>query len=352
MTSPETASRLTALRVIDANLNRIGEGLRLLEDIARLMLNDSRLTQQLKNMRHDILEHDLSFNRQLLQSRDSEGDVGIDIKALGQEKQKDLPLVAVANSRRVQESLRAIEELAKIPGINLDSNKFKQARFDLYTIEQTLVSRLLRRDKAKRIYGLCVILDNQVLKESPIELVTQAIAGGARAVRLHDKVTAKKELLPLATALQNLCSERDVLFIIDEHLDLALAVNADGLHVEPDGLPIEVTRRLLPIDKILGCSVTTVKQALAAQSEGADYVAIGPIYPTGGKKTARVAGLKTLSQIRKAITLPIVAMGDINKDNTKEVMAAGADSVAIVVAGLEEEIQKEAQQIAVQFEEQ
>ena len=136
------------LRIIDASLNRIGEGLRLLEDIARLMLDDDALTQQLKTMRHEILESGLSFQQRLLQSRDSEGDVGIDIEAAGGEKQRDLPTTMVANSRRVQESLRVLEELAKIPGAGLDSEKFKHARFSLYTIEQKLLSRLLSQDKA------------------------------------------------------------------------------------------------------------------------------------------------------------------------------------------------------------
>ncbi len=104
------------LRVIDANLNRAGEGLHLLEDIARLMLNDGGLTQQLKTIRHEILRGDWSFNQQLVQSRNSEGDVGVEIEAPGEVKERELPIMVVANARRVQESLRILEELAKIPG--------------------------------------------------------------------------------------------------------------------------------------------------------------------------------------------------------------------------------------------
>ncbi len=104
------------LRIIDASLNRVGEGLRLLEDIARLLLNDATLTQQLKTVRHELLRGDYSFHQQLLQFRDSEGDVGIDIEVPGEEKERELPVVLVANARRVQESLRVLEELAKIPG--------------------------------------------------------------------------------------------------------------------------------------------------------------------------------------------------------------------------------------------
>jgi len=338
MTSPE----LKTLRIIDANLNRIGEGLRLLEDLARLILNDAMLTEQLKTMRHKILESDWSFNQQLLQSRNAQGDVGINIEA-PEGKERELPTMVVANSRRVQESLRTIEELAKMPNVKLDPEKFKQARFNLYTIERNLLSKLLRQDKVKRIPGLYVIIDTQALKgRSHVEVAGQVIRGGAKTIQLRDKIQCKKELLPIAEQLKNLCAEHNVLFIIDDYLDLALAVDADGLHLGEDDLPIKVARKLLPIDKILGCSTIAVDQAVTAQSGGADYITIGSIYPTPSKETAEVVGLERLRQIRQAVTLPLVAIGGITKDNAAEAMAAGADSVAVISAVLQAEAPEEA----------
>jgi len=347
MTSQESASSKT-LRIIDANLNRIGEGLRLLEDIARLMLNDVTLTQQLKTMRHELLKSDWSSQQQLLQSRNSEGDVGINLEARGEEKQRELPIMVVANSRRVQESLRTLEELAKIPGTELDSEKLKQARFDLYTIEQKLLSRLLRRDKIKRLTGLYVIIDTQALKgRSPVEAASQAIRGGARTIQLRDKLGNKKELLPVAQQLRNLCAEHNVLFIVNDYLDLALATDADGLHLGQDDLPIPVARKLLPIDKIVGCSTSSVEQAIAAESDSADYVAVSAIYPTPSKETEKVVGLERLRQIRQVVSLPVVAIGGITRDNAAEVMAAGADSVAVISAVLQaEDIEKAARELA------
>ena len=355
MTPPEAIPGQT-LRIIDANLNRIGEGLRLLEDLARLLLNDTSLTQQLKTMRHEILKGDWPFHQQLLQARNSEGDIGITLEVPGEEKQRELPIMVVANARRVQESLRIMEELAKIPGTipKLDPEKFKQARFNLYTIEQALLSKLLRQDKTKRLSGLYAIIDTQALKgHSQIEVVSQVIYGGAKTIQLRDKLRNKKELLPIAQQLRNLCAEHNVLFIVNDYLDLAIAADADGLHLGQDDLPVKVARKLLPIDKILGGSTTSVDQAMTAQSEGADYIAVGSIYPTTSKETARVIGLETLRQIRQAVTLPLVAIGGINKDNAGEVMAAGADSVAVISAILEAEDTKEAaRQIAVQVETQ
>jgi len=338
MTSPESKT----MRIIDANLNRIGEGLRLLEDLARLILNDATLSQQLKTMRHGILEKDWSFNQQLLQARDSEGDVGINIEAPEGEK-RELTTMVVANSRRVQESLRTIEELAKLPDVKLDPDKFKQARFDLYTIEQNLLSRLLRQDKVKRLPGLYVIIDTPALKgRSHVEVASQAIRGGAKVVQLRDKIQSKKELLPIAEQLKKLCAEHDVLFIMNDHFDLALAVDADGLHLGQDDLPVKAARKLLPIDKILGRSARTVDQAVAAESEGADYIAVGSMYPTPTKETAQVVGPERLRQIRQTVTLPLVAIGGINKDNAAEVMAAGADSLAVIRAVVQAEAPEEA----------
>ncbi len=355
MPSPEAISGQT-LRIIDANLNRIGEGLRLLEDTARLLLNDASLTQQLKTIRHELVTGDPSFNQQLLQARNSEGDVGINIEAPEQEKPRELPLMVVANSRRVQESLRTVEELAKLPGITpkLNSEKFKQARFNLYTIERNLLSRLLRQDKIKHIPGLYAIIDTQALKgRSHLEVASQIIRGGAKTIQLRDKLLSKKELLPIAQQLKELCVEHNVLFIVNDYPDIALAADADGLHLGQNDLPTRVAGKLLPIDKILGCSTTTVDQAVTAESEGADYIAVGSIYPTTSKGTAKVIGLDGLRQIRQAVSLPLVAIGGITQDNAAEVIAAGASSVAVISAILQAESPEEAaRQIVARIEAQ
>jgi thiamine-phosphate pyrophosphorylase len=332
----EETSRQT-LRLVDANLNRASEGLRVLEDIARLMLNEAALTQQLKTMRHKLVRGDSDFQQQLLDSRDSVADVGRDTEAPGEEKGRDLSLVLVANSRRVQESLRVLEELAKMPALadKLDSEKFKQARFNLYTLEQALMSKILRQEKTKRLSGLYVIIDTPTLQgRRHVEVARQAIRGGAKIIQLRDKTLRKKELLPIAHELKNLCTEQGVFFIMNDYLDLALETEADGLHLGQEDLPVSVARKLLPIDRIVGCSTTTVEEARAAQAEGADYIAVGSIFPTSSKETAEVVGLKRLHQVRTAVSVPLVAIGGITKDNVAEVIATGANAVAVISAVL------------------
>jgi len=351
--TPEAMSR-QRLRLIDANLNRAGEGLHLLEELARLVLNDANLTQKLKTIRHGILRGDLSFNQQLIQSRNSESDVGVAIEAPGEKKYRELPIMVVANARRVQEALRILEELAKIPDTTpkLDAEKFKQARFSLYTIEQELLSRLSRQDKTRNLTGLYAIIDSQALgSRKHLEVASQLIRGGAKAIQLRDKLSSKDKLLPIAQQLKKLCSGSGVLFIVNDYLDLALASGADGLHLGQEDLPLAVARKLLPIDVILGISVTTVKQARAAEADGADYIALGSIYPTSSKEKPKVVGLERLRQVRQAVSLPLVAIGGISKENVAEVAAAGAEAVAVITAVLKaKDVAEAAREIIAGFE--
>lgn len=135
-------------RIIDASFNRASEGLRVLEDIARMILNDAALSEQLKNLRHRLNSETAAFYQELLQSRNSEGDVGKDIEVQEIEKGKEIPSVLVANAKRVQESLRTLEEMAKIPDVSqkLNYDTFKQLRFEIYTVEKQLMGKLAAKD--------------------------------------------------------------------------------------------------------------------------------------------------------------------------------------------------------------
>lgn len=282
--------------MIDANLNRSSEGLRVLEDVARFLLNDAELSRRLRTLRHDLARQTESLSVGLLSQRDSEHDVG---RLHPKDKEPTTEVTSLqglldlvtANAKRVEESLRVIEELAKLPEMNsmLNSASFEQTRFALYTLERDLISRISRRDKAERISGLYVILDRQFLAgRDELEIATQIIEGGAKAIQLRDKQSKKREMLLVAQKLQKLCSQAGVLFVINDYLDLAMAVDADGLHIGQEDLPLLVVRRQLPIDKIVGCSVTTVSQATKAQNDGADYIAVGSVFPTTTKKQVAV----------------------------------------------------------------
>jgi thiamine-phosphate pyrophosphorylase len=321
------------LRIIDASLNRIGEGLRVLEEYARFSLDDTVLTQQLKNLRHRLVRVDKKLQSQLLRGRDSAGDIGADMEVPGENKQRDIAGSISANARRVQESLRVMEELARDPELNLETNTYKQARFELYTIEKELLARMLRQDKLKRLAGLYVIIDIAFLKGRRLASVAaQAIRGGATTIQLRDKERNVREFLDSAVELRDACAEHNVLFIVNDSLEVALASEADGLHVGQEDLPVAIARRLLPIDKILGCSARNMDEAKKARSDGADYLGIGAIYPTTSKDVVEAIGPDTLREIRRALDLPLVAIGGINQTNLKAVIKAGADAAAVISA--------------------
>lgn len=320
-------------RILDANFNRLGEGLRVLEDIARFLLNNPSISAEIRNLRHHFSLLSLPIQSQLLSYRDIASDVG---RGQVGEERKDILEVVKANARRAEEALRVLEELS--PLCSLNSAPFKEGRFQLYHLEKRLISLLLRQEKRGKVKGLYVILDTQALRgRDELEVADKVIKGGAKIVQLRDKRREKGEVLPIAQRLREFCLQKDVLFIINDHLDIALACDADGLHIGQRDLPLEKARELLPIDKIIGVSVRNLEQAIKAQEGEADYIAVGSIFPTTSKEDVAIIGLETLSLIRKAVSLPLVAIGGINKDNIAEVIKLGADAVAVISAVLEAE---------------
>ncbi len=325
------------LRIIDANCNRIGEGLRLLEDIARFSLNNQPLTQQLKSLRHSLIRELARLDSGLIAARDTGTDVGT---AARPSPQADLPALVAANAKRVEQALRVMEEMAKLPELSgqLDSGTFEKARFTVYALEKELLSRLLRHDKVSRLKGLYIVIDAATLGyKDETKVVARAISGGANAIQLRDKKRSKRELLHLAREIAELCRNSNVLFIINDHLDIALAVECDGLHIGQEDLPVSLVRRELQVEKLIGVSTRTVEQALEAQAQGADYIAAGSVYPSPTKPDAEVIGLARLREIRQAVSLPVVAIGGINHENITEVMATGVEAAAVVSAVIRQE---------------
>lgn len=335
------------LRIIDANCNRIGEGLRFLEDIARFVLNDQPLTREFKTMRHSLVKHLSQLGSGLLTARNVEADIGVSIQTV---MQSDLPALAAANARRVEEALRVVEELAKLPDISpkLDSQNLEKARFKLYTLEKALHSKLLRHQKTARIKGLYVIVDAEILGyKNEIEVASKAIRGGAAVIQLRDKHRSKRGLLTLAKEMNALCHSSGVLFIINDHLDIALAIECDGLHIGQEDLPLPLVRKELQIDKLIGVSTRTVEQAQEAETQGADYIAAGSVYSSPSKPEAEVIGLEQLRRIRQTTALPVVAIGGINRENIGEVMSTGVESAAVISAVITQENIEEATRLLV-----
>jgi len=182
-------------------------------------------------------------------------------------------------------------------------------------------------------YKLYLVTDRNVLRNRDlIQSVEAAIQGGATIVQLREKNCSSLDFYNLAVKLKEVTSKYDVPLIINDRLDIALAVKADGLHIGQEDLPLTVVKEIVGDDMIIGVSTNTLEEALLAEKQGADYVGIGAVYPTDTKLDADYVTLDDLRLIRKAISIPIVGIGGINEENVVEIMGTDIDGVAIVSA--------------------
>ena len=180
---------------------------------------------------------------------------------------------------------------------------------------------------------LYVILDRAAARGRELSALLEAVlTGGGRVVQLREKTMPMAELFPLARTLRERCRQVGALFIVNDRADLALALEADGLHVGQEDLPARAARRILRPGMILGVSTHDARQARRAREDGADYIAVGSIFPTGTKAGFRLVGLDLLRELRPRIGLPVVAIGGITEGNAAQVMEAGADAAAVISA--------------------
>lgn len=174
---------------------------------------------------------------------------------------------------------------------------------------------------------------NYAMGRALVSVVEEAVRGGATMVQLRAKGLETREFLELATRMASALKRRSIPLIINDRMDIALACRADGVHLGQDDMPPDMARKLLGKSRIIGVSVNTLKEAREAERLGADYVGLGPIYPTSTKDTdLPVLGPEGIRRIRKKIGIPIVAIGGINAGNAADVMKAGAAGVAVVSA--------------------
>ena len=164
------------------------------------------------------------------------------------------------------------------------------------------------------------------------KILDGVIAGGVRLVQFREKEWPSGQCLPLLEDLRQRAKQTGIPFVVNDRLDLALAVEADGFHVGHDDLPARVARRLLPSSMFLGVSTHSLEQARQAEEDGADYIAVGSIFPTATKPEFHLVGLDLLRTVRRQVKAPLVAVGGITPDNAAEVIEAGADGVAVISA--------------------
>ncbi len=162
--------------------------------------------------------------------------------------------------------------------------------------------------------------------------VEESLRGGITCLQLRDKKLSDEDLLPDALRLQKLCKQYGVPFIINDRVELAMQIDADGIHVGQDDMQASDVRKLIGQDKILGVSAQTVEQALAAQESGADYLGVGAVFPTKSKDDAVEVPHETLNAICEAVSIPVVAIGGITRENAPQLAGSGIAGVALISA--------------------
>jgi thiamine-phosphate pyrophosphorylase len=192
---------------------------------------------------------------------------------------------------------------------------------------------MLSKKKLLKNYRLYVIIDKQVLKDRSLNWAAERISqAGAEVIQLRDKCSDKKTVLKEALELKRLLSNSDTPYIINDHIDIAMLVDSDGVHLGQEDLPVEAARKLLGKEKIIGLSCHNIRQALEAQDRGADYIGIGPIFPTSTKPNSLTVGLDLIRMCRNKIRIPFFAIGGITEENINMISSYGGQRAAVCKA--------------------
>lgn len=324
-------------RIMDANLNRAAEAARILEEIARFLLNDKDLAEKLKNIRHKINSVQENDYGNYLQSRDTENDVGIDIK--NSNERNNIENIFKANIKRLQQALRTLAEYS----VNNKENAavFEKLRYASYALEKIMW------DKGLSIWGDKSGLDSKKLylvtnsdkfnsEDAFLDAIASALKGGVDILQFREKNMPAKKIVELGKKIKQLCSEYNVIFIVNDRVDIAAVLEADGVHLGQDDLDVKSTKEILGNKWggkcIIGVSTHAPEQALKAVEDGVDYIGIGPVFATPTKEGRTPVGLEYVKWVSENIDIPAFAIGGIDEENVDEVIKTGAKRVAVVRA--------------------
>ena len=184
-------------------------------------------------------------------------------------------------------------------------------------------------------YSLYLVTDRNIINKNRkdfIQSVKEAILGGVTVVQLREKNISSKEFYEIAKKVKKLTDEYNVALIINDRLDIALSVDADGVHLGQEDLPIDVAKKLLGKDTIIGISTATLEESIEAEKKGADYIGVGAMFSTNTKEDIRKVDIKTLKDIKENISIPVVAIGGINHSNVERLKPSKIDGIAVVSA--------------------
>ena len=315
-------------RILDANLDRAREGLRIIEEWCRFGLNSAQMSGECKQMRQELASW---HSEDLRASRDTPGDPGTELTHPREEERASIQQLLQANLCRVEEALRVLEEYGKLYNPDM-GGAFKQMRYRVYTLESNLLA--YRRHQLLTRSHLYLVTSSS---EQLFSTVEAALQGGLTLVQYREKTEDDSVKLSHAQKLRQICHHYGALFIMNDRVDLALAVDADGVHLGQQDVPLALARQLLGQQRLIGRSTTNPDEMQRAIAEGADYIGVGPVYDTPTKPGKVAAGFDYVQYAAKNATIPWFAIGGIDPSNINDVLAAGAERVAIVRAIMQAE---------------
>lgn len=321
-------TELSVLRILDANLDRAREGLRTLEDWCRFGLNHHELTEKLKDLRQTLAKW---HTADLRTARDTPKDIGTSITHPQERIRSNVTQVLQANFCRVEEALRSLEEFGKITRPDM-ADACKQLRYQVYALESMVLGHQRFQQLAQaQLYLVTSPSDNL------LAIVEAALQGGLQMVQYREKTGDDCDRIVIAQRLKALCHQYGALFLVNDRVDFAIAVDADGVHLGQQDLPIAVARNLIGHHRIIGRSTTNPEEMAKALAEGADYIGVGPVYATPTKPDKAAAGLDYVRYAAANSPVPFFAIGGIDGQNLDEVMACGGNRVAVVRALMQAE---------------
>ena len=301
-----------------------------MEDFVRFVWDDRHLMRQCKELRHELAAALATLDPQeLVASRDTSGDVGTTVSTAAERERPDMASVVTANLKRLQESLRSIEEFGKLVSPEV-AQRVEQLRYRSYTLERAIGATSFGRQRLANA-RLYVLIDGRSSLAEFDNLVQELVAAGVDVLQLRDKQLADAELLARARRLRELTERNATLFIMNDRPDLAALSRADGVHVGQEELSVRECRAVVGPRALIGVSTHSLDQARQAVLDGANYIGVGPTFASRTKQfdDAQLRGVELLRAVQAEIGLPAFAIGGIDLSNLHEVLATGITRIAV-----------------------
>jgi thiamine-phosphate pyrophosphorylase len=310
-------------RILDAEANRAAEGLRVIEDYLRFVLADGHLTELAKRLRHDLTAALAPLEGvDRLSARESASDVGAVLAAPPGSARTTVADVAAASFKRVQQALRSLEEYSKLVDPKVAA-AIEPLRFRVYTLEKSA---------GLTAYAVDRLVEGRRSEQEFAALVSLLVAAGVHVLQLRDKQLDDRTLLARAKLLRRLTRGAETLFIMNDRPDLAALSDADGVHVGQEELSVHEARMIVGPRQLIGVSTHNIEQARQAVLDGANYIGVGPTFPSTTKSFDTFMGLDFIRAVSAEISLPAFAIGGITRENLPKVISAGLRRIAVTGA--------------------